>query len=127
MNSKSFWISLVQLNLRIEGKDDVHDVHNLQEREFLKIELNILVDNLDDENSWNGENVENPRRALDPVFKVKEKKAEDSVEKEEKGAKTHINLVKMCGVPGFNNVVYLDFELLLARCWRGVAIFFGSS
>ena len=55
---------------------------------------------LNNENSWNGEDIENPGRFLDPVFKVEEEKAKEGVEKEEQGTKTHINLVKMCGVPG---------------------------
>ena len=55
---------------------------------------------LNDENSWNGEDVENPGRFLDSIFKVEEEEAKEAVEKEEKGKKTDVNLVKVCGVPG---------------------------
>ena len=55
---------------------------------------------LNDENSWNGEDIENPGRFLDSIFKVEEEKAKEAIKKKEQGTKTHINLVKSCGVPG---------------------------
>lgn len=66
------------------------------------VERNISqrVSHLNDENSRNGEDIENPGRFLDSIFKVEEEKAKEAVENEEEGAKTHINLVKKCGVPG---------------------------